>query len=83
MAIMSIVRSIVPGAATTIMDLIARLNREQDLTVVLVSHHLRLVRSLVHSVVWIEDGGARKGATDLMLAPERIMELFGPLRDTE
>lgn len=72
-----------PGAATTIMDLIARLNRDQDLTVVLVSHHLRLVRSLVHSVVWIEDGGARKGATELMLAPERIMELFGPLRDTE
>jgi ABC-type Mn2+/Zn2+ transport system ATPase subunit len=72
-----------PGAATTIMDLVARLNRDQDLTVVLVSHHLRLVRSLVHSVVWIEDGGASKGATEVMLAPERIMELFGPLRDTE
>jgi ABC-type Mn2+/Zn2+ transport system ATPase subunit len=72
-----------PGAATTIMDLVARLNRDQDLTVVLVSHHLRLVRSLVHAVVWIEDGGASKGATEVMLAPERIMELFGPLRDTE
>ena len=65
------------------MDLIAQLNRDQGLTVVLVSHHLRLVRSLVHSVVWIEDGGARQGATEVMLAPERIMALFGPLRDTE
>src|SRR4029453_4035602 len=44
---------------------------------------LRLVRPLGHSVVWIEDGGASKGATEVMLAPERIMELFGPLRDTE
>ena len=72
-----------PGAATTIMDLVSGLNRDQGLTVVLVSHHLRLVRSLVHAVVWIEAGGASKGATEVMLAPERIMELFGPLRDTE
>jgi zinc/manganese transport system ATP-binding protein len=68
-----------PGAATAIMDLIARLNRDQGLTVVLVSHHLRLVRSLVRSVLWVEDGGASKGTTEVMLAPERIMDVFGPL----
>ena len=72
-----------PGAATAIMDLIAQLNHDQGLTVVLVSHHLRLVRSLVHTVVWVEDGCASKGATEVMLAPERIMEIFGPLRGTE
>jgi manganese/zinc/iron transport system ATP- binding protein len=72
-----------PGAATAIMDLIAQLNRDQSLTVVLVSHHLRLVRSLVHSVLWVEDGCASKGATEVMLAPERIMDIFGPLRGTE
>ena len=72
-----------PGATTVIMDLIARLNHDQGLTVVLVSHHLRLVRSLVHTVVWIEDGGASTGAPEVMLAPERIMEIFGPLRGTE
>jgi ABC-type Mn2+/Zn2+ transport system ATPase subunit len=68
-----------PGAATAIMDLMARLNCDQGLTVVLVSHHLRLVRSLVRSVLWVEDGGARKGTTEVMLAPERIMDVFGPL----
>jgi ABC-type Mn2+/Zn2+ transport system ATPase subunit len=68
-----------PGAATAIMDLIARLNRDQGLTVVLVSHHLRLVRSLVRSVLWVEDGSASKGTTEVMLAPERIMDVFGPL----
>jgi ABC-type Mn2+/Zn2+ transport system ATPase subunit len=49
-----------PEAERAIMDLIARLNREQSLTVVLVSHHLRLVRGLAHAVVWVEDGHARK-----------------------
>ena len=72
-----------PGAATAIVDLIAQLNHDQGLTVVLVSHHLRLVRSLVNTVVWVEDGCASKGATEVMLAPERIMEIFGPLRGTE
>ena len=72
-----------PGAATAIMDLIAQLNRDQGLTVVLVSHHLRLVRSLVRSVLWVEDGCANKGATEAMLTPERIMESFGSLRGTE
>ncbi len=72
-----------PGAATAIMDLIAQLNRDQGLTVVLVSHHLRLVRSLVRSVLWVEDGCVSKGATEVMLAPERIMDIFGPLRGTE
>jgi ABC-type Mn2+/Zn2+ transport system ATPase subunit len=71
------------GAASAIMDLLAQLHRAQGLTVMLVSHHLRLVRSLVHSVVWLEDGCASKGATEVMLAPERIMESFGPLRGTE
>ena len=52
------------------MDLVARLHRDQGLTVVLVSHHLRLVRSLVHSVVWVEDGLVRKGPTDAMVAEQ-------------
>jgi ABC-type Mn2+/Zn2+ transport system ATPase subunit len=68
-----------PGAATAIMDLLARLHRDQSLTVVLVSHHLRLVRSLVRSVLWVGDGGVRKGTTEVMLAPERIMDVFGAL----
>lgn len=72
-----------PGATTAIVDLIAHLNHDQGLTVVLVSHHLQLLRSLVHAVVWVEDGCASKGTPEAMLAPERIMEIFGPLRGTE
>jgi ABC-type cobalamin/Fe3+-siderophores transport system ATPase subunit len=66
-----------------IMELISCLNRERSLTVVLVSHHLRLVRSLVRSVIWVEGGRASKGPTETMLAPERITDIFGTLMGTE
>ncbi len=72
-----------PGASVVIMDLISRLNQDRGLTVVLVSHHLRLVRSLVHSVIWVEGGGATKGPTEVMLAPERVSDIFGTLTGTE
>ena len=67
-----------PGAEATIMEVISRLNRERRLTVVLVSHHLRLVRSLVGSVIWVEHGTATKGVAAEILAPERLAEVFGP-----
>jgi zinc transport system ATP-binding protein len=57
-----------PEAERTIMDLIARLNRERGLTVALVSHDLRLVRGVAHAVVWVEDGRVRKGPAEAMPA---------------
>jgi len=65
-----------PGAESSIMELVARLNREQQLTVVLVSHNLRLVRSLVGTVIWVEDGVVTKGPTAELLAPERLAHIF-------
>ena len=65
------------------MELISRLNRDHSLTVILVSHHLRLVRSLVRSVIWVEGGRAVKGSTEAMLAPERVSDGFGTLTGTE
>ena len=55
------------AAEATIMELIMHLHRERGLTVILVSHHLRLVRSLVGTVIWVEDGRVAKGATAEML----------------
>jgi ABC-type Mn2+/Zn2+ transport system ATPase subunit len=66
-----------PGAAAAIMEVISRLNRDDGLTVVLVTHQLRQARRLVRSVIWVEDGTAVKGPTETMLAPERIAEVFG------
>jgi ABC-type Mn2+/Zn2+ transport system ATPase subunit len=66
-----------PGAAAAIMEVISRLNREQGLTVVLVTHQLRQARSVVRSVIWVEGGTAVKGPAATMLSAERIAEVFG------
>ena len=68
-----------PGAAAVIMDVLSRLNREQALTAVLVTHQIRLVRPLAHAVIWVDGGTALKGPTAAMLAPERILDVFGAL----
>jgi len=66
-----------PGATVAIMDAITRLNRERGLTVILVSHQLRIVRQVVRSVIWVDDGGAVKGTAEDLLSPERIADVFG------
>jgi ABC-type Mn2+/Zn2+ transport system ATPase subunit len=66
-----------PGAEAGIMELISGLNRERGLTVVLVSHHLRVVRSMVGTVIWVEDGVVTRGSTAELLAPERLAAVLG------
>lgn len=66
-----------PGAEAAIIDVIARLNRDEGLTVIIVSHHLRLVREVVRSVIWVEGGVATKGTTAEMLSTERLVDAFG------
>jgi ABC-type Mn2+/Zn2+ transport system ATPase subunit len=57
-----------PGAEAAIIDVIAALNRDDGLTVVIVSHHLRLVRQVVQAVIWVEGGVVRMGPTVEMLS---------------
>jgi ABC-type Mn2+/Zn2+ transport system ATPase subunit len=66
-----------PGATVAIMDVITRLNREQGLTVVLVSHQLRIVRQVVRSVIWVDNGSVTKGTAEELLSPQRIADVFG------
>jgi ABC-type Mn2+/Zn2+ transport system ATPase subunit len=71
-----------PDAAISIMDLIAQLNRDRGLTVVLVTHQLQIVRRLAHSVVWVEDGRAHKEPAASVLVPESANP-FRALRGSE
>ena len=66
-----------PGAAVAIMDVITRLNRDRGLTVLLVTHQLRIARPLVRSVIWVDDGTVTKGSPETMLDPDHLIELFG------
>ena len=61
-----------PAAEAAIIDVIAALNQNDGLTVLLVSHHLRLVRAFVRTVIWVEDGTATKGTAEELLSPERL-----------
>ena len=66
-----------PGAEAAIIDVITGLNRDEGLTVVIVSHHLRLVRQVVRCVIWVEEHRVAKGTTAEMLSPERLVDAFG------
>jgi ABC-type Mn2+/Zn2+ transport system ATPase subunit len=68
-----------PGAAVAIMDAVARLNRTRGLTVLLVTHQLRMLRPLVGVVVWVQGGRVVRGSAEEMLAPERIAEMLGAI----
>jgi ABC-type Mn2+/Zn2+ transport system ATPase subunit len=71
-----------PDAAVSIMELVAQLNHDRGLTVVLVTHQLPLVQRLANSVVWVEDGRAHKAPASSRLAPEST-NLFRTLRGRE
>ena len=47
------------------------------MTVIIVSHHLRLVREVVRSVILVEAGEAVKGTAAEMLSTERLVDAFG------
>ena len=68
-----------PGAAAAIMEVVTRLNRERALTVLLVTHQLRMLRPAVGVVVWVQGGRVVRGSADEMLAPERVAEMLGAI----
>jgi ABC-type Mn2+/Zn2+ transport system ATPase subunit len=54
-------------ATATIMAVLSRLNREEGLTVLLVTHQLRMLHGLASAVLWVQDGRvARRRVEDLM-----------------
>jgi ABC-type Mn2+/Zn2+ transport system ATPase subunit len=67
------------GAAAAIMDVVAMLNRERKLTVLLVTHQLRMLHSRADVVVWVQGGRATRGSAEEMLAPERVVEVLGAI----
>jgi ABC-type Mn2+/Zn2+ transport system ATPase subunit len=71
-----------PDASVSIMELIAQLNHDRGLTVVLVTHQLPLVQRLAHSIVWVEDGRAFKAPASSRPMPEAT-NLFRTLRGRE
>jgi ABC-type Mn2+/Zn2+ transport system ATPase subunit len=59
-----------PNAEAAIMAVIGELHKK-GLTVVLVSHHLRRVRAEIGTVIWVADGHAVKGPSEVVLGAEQ------------
>ncbi len=60
-------------------DLIRRINRETDVTILLVSHDLDLVGRIANDVICLKDGVvAAQGHPADVLTPEALAETFGP-----
>ena len=64
------------NAEAAITEVIARLHRDRELTVILVTHNLGQLRGAVQSVVWVDEGRAIKQPVDALSPSERGAELF-------
>jgi len=65
------------AACESILQLLVQLHRERQLTILLVTHDLPLVRRYVTTAMWVRDGKIIEGAAAELLAPKRVGELLG------
>jgi len=64
------------GAQQQILELLADLNRREDIAVLLVSHQLQMVREAVDQVLWVGGGRVVRGDARELLAPENLDRLY-------
>jgi ABC-type Mn2+/Zn2+ transport system ATPase subunit len=67
----------VDAAAThTVLEFISRIHREKEITVLLVTHDLPIVREHAQHVIWLHQGRVLHGPVAEMLMPERLASIF-------
>ena len=67
----------VDAAAThAVLEFISRIHREKEITVLLVTHDLPIVRKHAQHVIWLHQGEVLHGPVAEMLIPERLMSDF-------
>ena len=59
-----------------LLRLLDELRRERSLAVLFVSHELALLRGIAPEVLWVEDGRARRGTAEEVLAPSALPAAF-------
>jgi ABC-type Mn2+/Zn2+ transport system ATPase subunit len=64
-------------ATAAIMEVLGRLNRDEGLTVLFVTHHVLMLHRFASGVVWVQGGRATRGRVEDMLTPERIAGVLG------
>jgi ABC-type Mn2+/Zn2+ transport system ATPase subunit len=66
-----------PAASQSILQLLLKLQAERDMTVMLVTHDLALVRRHIRESIWVHEGAIQRGPTAELLAPKHIGEMLG------
>ena len=64
------------AARQAIMDVLKRIHEQQQLTIVMASHDLPLVRAYVQRVIWLHAGRVLQGTVQELLSPEKIEEIL-------
>ena len=64
------------AATRSLLEFISALHRERALTILWVTHDLRLARNHAQQVIWLRDGTLLHGATAEILTPARMAELL-------
>lgn len=64
------------AARHAIMDVLQRIQKQRQLTVVMASHDFPLVRSNVQNVIWLHAGRILQGPAQDLLKPEKIEEIL-------
>ena len=64
-----------PSAAAAIMELLVRLHQTQ-LTILMVSHDVPLIRRHAQRVIWLHHGKVVEGPAGELLSRDRVLEIF-------
>jgi len=63
-------------ATRSLLEFISQIHRERQLTILLVTHDLPLVRQHAQQVIWLHQGKVLHGTVAELLAPQRLAEIL-------
>jgi ABC-type Mn2+/Zn2+ transport system ATPase subunit len=63
-------------ATRALLEFISQIHEERNLTVLLVTHDLPLVRKHAREIIWLHDGKVLHGSVAELFTPERMAEIF-------
>ncbi|HTD67099.1 MAG TPA: microcin ABC transporter ATP-binding protein, partial [Candidatus Limnocylindria bacterium] len=64
------------AATQAILELLVKLHRERNLTLLMVNHDLAAVRQTAQQIIWIQNGKLVQGPVNELLRREKIEEIL-------
>jgi ABC-type Mn2+/Zn2+ transport system ATPase subunit len=64
------------AATHSLLEFISKIHGERNLTTILVSHDLGLVRKHAQQIIWLHQGKVLQGTAAELLTPERMAKIF-------